>query len=82
MDKLLETLDAAGVDVMKIDPVEDDMSLDDIDIIDDDFLFIDIFGRCRLYSGKPGSDHDNRKYDEDRKKFNNNNQSPSPGPGG
>ena len=40
MDKLLETLDAAGVDVMKIDPVEDDMSLDDIDIIDDEEIML------------------------------------------
>ena len=40
MEKLLETLDAAGVDVMKIDPVEDDMSLDDIDIIDDEEIML------------------------------------------
>ncbi|MCR4865541.1 MAG: RNA polymerase sigma factor RpoD [Lachnospiraceae bacterium] len=40
MDKLLETLDAAGVDVMKIDPVEDDMSLDDIDIINDEEIML------------------------------------------
>ena len=40
MDKVLETLDASGVDVMKIDPIEDDINLDDIDIIDDEEIIL------------------------------------------
>ena len=39
-EKVMETLDNAGVDVLKIDPIEDDIPMDDIDIIDDEEIIL------------------------------------------
>ncbi|MBO4845785.1 MAG: RNA polymerase sigma factor RpoD [Lachnospiraceae bacterium] len=40
LEKVFETLDNAGVDIMKIDPIEDELQVDDIDIIDDEEIIL------------------------------------------